>query len=398
MSTYFPTKNKCTDNLGPPSDEKSRFERWDDTIKKIDASFTKSLETDASQLNIVQFRSKPRDSGQAAVDDYFSVQYAPGVQSNLSGAVLSPYIISRQSLREWIRVQKVNNSGEDVTSIKRYFERCVALIHSLVLKMIVTVVKNGNAEMEISVDPRFVMTDNLVVNRSIENGETIDFIRSDTFDQEQQDHLDGTRWKYEAMKALGIVAYELLMRCDGPPIMTFLPSSNTQSDDAAELMLNLDDSQDFDDSGQAKRPRASARNQGRLSSAMINVGVPYPLCRFVVDLFGGDCSNSLLFRSDNSFESFSDVLADLKQMMGNPEAFIHLSVKDQWRLAFGHKLHGRETEKGIIVDVASRITGATSNDALFEALAMVRPLNVSYLNNHLVFHRLTSFQIIWYHK
>jgi hypothetical protein len=164
--------------------------------------------------------------------------------------------------------------------------------------------------------------------------------------------------------------------------MTFLPSSNTQSEGTAELMLTLDDSQNFDDdSGQAKRPRASDRNQGRLSSAMINVGVPYPLCRFVVDLLGGDCSNSLLFRSDNSFESFSDVLADLKQMMGNPEAFIHLSVKDQWRLAFGHKLHGRETEKGIIIDVASRITGATSNDALFEALAMVRPLNVFYLNN-----------------
>jgi hypothetical protein len=256
MSTYFPIKNSCTDNLGPPSDEKSRFKRWDDTIKKIDASHTKSLENDASQLNIVQFRSKPRDSGQAAVDDYFSVQYAPGVQSNLSGAVRSPYIISRQSVREWIRLQKVNNSGEDVTLIKLYFERCVALIHSLVLKMIVTVVKNGEAEMEISVDPRFVTTDNLVVNRSIETGETINFIRSDMFDQEQQDHLDSTRWKYEAMKALGIVAYELLMRGDGPPIMTFLPSPNTQSEGAAELMLTLDDGQDFDDSGQAKRPRA----------------------------------------------------------------------------------------------------------------------------------------------
>jgi ATP-dependent RNA helicase DDX31/DBP7 len=111
--------------------------------------------------------------------------------------------------------------------------------------------------------------------------------------------------------------------------------------------------------------------QGMLPSAMIDAEVPYPLCRFVVDLLGGECSDGSLFRSDNSFDSFSDVLADLEQMMKNPEAFIHLGVRDQWKLAFGEKMHGREAEKGKLLEVASRITGVTSNDALLEALVLV---------------------------
>jgi ATP-dependent RNA helicase DDX31/DBP7 len=263
-------------------------------------------------------------------------------------------------------------SVEDVTATKRYFERCVSIINSLVLKMIVTVMKNGEAGMEISVDPRFITAENLEVNHSIDNGETLDFIHIEDHDQ-QQEHLDDTNWKYGAMKALGKVTYELLMRGDGPPIMAFLPSTITNSEGSAELLLNLDDCPNQSGSSeQVKRPRASDRNQGRLSSAMISTGVPYPLCRLVIDLLGGECSDGLLFRSDNSFESFPDVLADLKQMMDNPEAFIHLSVKDQWRLAFGHKMHGRETEKGMIMEVASRITGAASNDPLAEALAMIQ--------------------------
>jgi ATP-dependent RNA helicase DDX31/DBP7 len=60
-------------------------------------------------------------------------------------------------------------------------------------------------------------------------------------------------------------------------------------------------------------------------------------------------------------------------MMENPEAFVHLSVRDQWRLAFGEKMHGRETEKKLLTEVASRVSGTKSNDALFEALALVMP-------------------------
>ena len=59
-------------------------------------------------------------------------------------------------------------------------------------------------------------------------------------------------------------------------------------------------------------------------------------------------------------------------MREDPEAFIHLSVKDQWRLAFGEKLHGRESELETLLEVASRVSGFKSNDALFEALAMLK--------------------------
>lgn len=81
--------------------------------------------------------------------------------------------------------------------------------------------------------------------------------------------------------------------------------------------------------------------------------------------------DGLLFRSDDSFQSFADVLNDFKQMTKNPEAFIHLSVKDQWRVAFGDKLHGRSKEMKLIMDVACNVSGTLSNDALFEALALL---------------------------
>ena len=116
-----------------------------------------------------------------------------------------------------------------------------------------------------------------------------------------------------------------------------------------------------------------ANKQSRISNAMIDAGVPYPLCRFVVDLLGGECSDGLLFRSDNSFESFSDILDDLKQMMNSPEAFIHLAVRDQLRLAFGEKMHGRKKEYEKLMDAAARVSGTKSNDALFEALASIVP-------------------------
>jgi ATP-dependent RNA helicase DDX31/DBP7 len=83
----------------------------------------------------------------------------------------------------------------------------------------------------------------------------------------------------------------------------------------------------------------------------------------------------MLFRSDSSFQSFADILSDLKQMMQKPEAFIHLSIKDQWRVTFGNKCHGREKEKMLIMEAASKVTGIKSNDALFEALALLLPRN-----------------------
>ncbi|KAL3786625.1 hypothetical protein ACHAWO_004443 [Cyclotella atomus] len=370
MSLFVNKANRCSDDLAPASDPKSRSERWGETIKKIDDSFAKSLQKDANQMSLVQLR-RPRDAAPAAPsDDYSSVLTAPGVlPRDTSVAVRPQHYISRRSLREWIQLQKTLHAG-DVAKTKRYFERCVGILHSLVLKMIVTVMINGKAGLEVTTDPKLISVDNLVVTQSLEEGESLHFVIDSDMVGLPANDVD-MKYKYGAMKALGTVAYELMMRGSGPPIMAFLPSTITNSDGTSELLLSLNETSTRGNEGKTKRQRPAGRMQGMLPSAMIDAEVPYPLCRFVVDLLGGECSDGSLFRSDNSFDSFSDVLGDLEQMMKNPEAFIHLGVRDQWKLAFGEKMHGREAEKGKLLEVASRITGVTSNDALLEALVLV---------------------------
>ena len=350
---------------------------------------SKSITADANNCNVqvnataaVPFQERGASTRTSIVEDYFNVLSAPGTHSSFTprlGGMMSPLIISRKGLKEWIQGQNsIGTGGEHPAETKRYFEKSMRLINSLVLKMVVTNVRHGKAEMDLAVDPKFITSDNLVVQNSSEEGETIYFVQNVTADSDSS--LGEMNTKYGAMKALGMVAYEMLMRGAGPPIQAFLPSTRIASDGTPTLLLSLDDYDEnvgkSEDREQAKRQRASTVNkQGRISAAMVEAGVPYPLCRFVVDLLGGECSDGLLFRSDDSFESFSDVLADLKQMMDNPEAFIHLSVRDQWRLAFGEKMHGREREYEMLMDAAARVSGTKSNDALFEALASIMPRN-----------------------
>ena len=372
-------------DLAPLDSYACREQRWTELIDKLGRSASKSLAADAINSHaqvttnaVVPLQGREATAHASGVDDYFNVLSAPGTRSSFAprlGGVMSPFIISRKGLKEWIRLQtSMGSGGEETSEIKKYFEKCVSLINSLVLKMVVTNMKNGKAEMDLAVDPKLITSDNLLVQNSIEGGETIYFLHNDTEDS----GFEKLNIKYGAMKALGMVTYEMLMRGKGPPIQAFLPSTRIASDGTPTLLLSLDDYDKnldgMEDREQAKRQRASMANkQSRISAAMVDAGVPYPLCRFVVDLLGGECSDGLLFRSDDSFESFSDVLADLKQMMENPEAFIHLAVRDQWRLAFGEKMHGREKEYEMLMDAAARVSGTKSNDALFEALASIMP-------------------------
>ena len=386
--SFSESRKRCSASLAPPSDPQSRFDRWDHTIKKIDEHLTKNLNSDACQLNIVQLR-RPRDNNansRSALpllqnDDYFSVLHAPGTQADVQRLCRfgSPYVLSTKSFREWVQEQKVAFNTGDAAECKRFFERCVGVIHSLVLKIVVTSVeKNGKAKMEVAVDPKYIVAENLMVQRTQEEGDTLHFIKTDNAEGiNSRSTNDDPGKKYAAMRALGMVAYEALMRGTGPPIKSFLPSTMITSEGTPRLLLCLDDYDEKPEKPEgnqekAKRLRATANKQGRISAAMITAGVPYPFCRFVVDLLGGECSDGLLFRSDSSFESLSDIIDDLNQMREDPEAFIHLSVKDQWRLAFGEKMHGRESELEILLEVASRVSGFKSNDALFEALAMLK--------------------------
>lgn len=365
-------------DLAPRDSHESRVERWEHTISDIDDSFMKSLERDANQMT-VQFRDRAvaaSSSSSSGVDEYFSVRHAPGTAGSMTSLARTSFLISKRRLREWIHLQNVHVPGEP-SKTKQYFESCVHLINSLVLQMIVTEVKDRKAEMELAIDPKFITAENiLVMHHSIEEGETASFIETGA---DHYPHANDLTRKYEAMKALGSVVYELLMRGCGPPVHAFFEHTVMNSNGSTELLLSINDKgekSDKEDADDSKRHKsASNENHGRLSAAMIGAGVPYPLCRFVVDLLGGECSDGLLFRADNSFESFSDIIQDLEQMMKSPEAFIHLAIKDQWRLTFGEKMHGREPEQQQLMDVASRVTGFKTNDALFEALAKVLPQN-----------------------
>jgi hypothetical protein len=375
------------DDLAPQDSYEMREQRWVSFIDRMDAGFEKSIIADAKSMNIVQYgrnrAAAAPSSHMSIVDEYFSVLSAPGTggfcpmttPTSMNG---TRFMVSRKTLKEWIQLEKSKSLGEVDGSVasanggKKYFERAVGLLNSLVQKVVITDIKDGKAELEVAVDPKLITSDNLVLQQAVNEGETLDFVQCGAEDTAS---LSGQ--KYAAMKALGSVAYELLMRGSGPPIQAFLPSTATSSDGKARLLLCLDDyDEKTDDREQAKRQRAAgadANKQARISTAMIGSGVPYPLCRFVVDLLGGECSDGLLFRSDSSFESFSDILQDLEQMIANPEAFIHLSIKDQWRLAFGEKMHGRDKEQKMLLDAAARVTGTNSNDALLEALAMLTP-------------------------
>ncbi|MFZ8905414.1 MAG: hypothetical protein ACO20I_15875, partial [bacterium] len=348
-----------------------------------------SESTDADTTIISSPQSDPTVSNDMStnvvlMDNYYSVLFPPGSISQANSPAetfmyrtgTSRY--QEQTLNEWIQVNKHLATG-DLSEKKQYYERCTRLLHSLILKCVINVMNPDKKEMdmEVSVDSQFMVLDNIMVRQCVEVGEDAFFIQSD---MEGRDfNLVMVGMKYSAMKAMGIVAYQLLMRGLGPPISAFLPSTVTGSDGTARLLLSLDDHDDSaaresNEMVQAKRQRAQDKSQGRLANVMVNSGVPYPLCRFTVDLLGGECSDGLLFRSDDSFQSFSDVLDDLRQMTESPDAFIHLSspVKDQWRISIGSKMHGRDSETGVLMDVSSRIRSSTpKNDPLFEALALL---------------------------
>ena len=94
-------------------------------------------------------------------------------------------------------------------------------------------------------------------------------------------------------------------------------------------------------------------NHGGFITAMADAGIPLSIRRFVSDLLcdkhGG------ILRSDHSFTSFEDVRSDLKQMIDNPDVFLHGSVPDRWKLEFGDKLYGRNSEMQSLMNAANRV-------------------------------------------
>ena len=126
---------------------------------------------------------------------------------------------------------------------------------------------------------------------------------------------DPVEMKYEAMKALGVLTYELLTRGDGPPFSSYT-STLSEGRSLQLLCITGDDEKAgdvSDNSVQPKRKKTSNHDAGGISSVMLSAGVPYPLIRFTLDLLGGESSDGVLFRSDDSFQSFSDIVMEIEQ-------------------------------------------------------------------------------------
>lgn len=340
-----------------------RHDVWDGFLNNME----KNQEAEASNTGNTEGSSVMATTSamNAETNNYFSVLHAPGLsmysEEAMGNAMRSPN--SQQTLRDWIAFNKRNMC--DMSERRLYYERCVRLLNSLVLKIIVSVMKQDKSglEMEVAFPPKLMTVDNIMVRQSDIEKEVAFYVRNESV-QDSNIRVN----KYAAMKAVGCVAYELLTRGHGPPISSFMRSMA----DSDRLSLSLDDHNGAADDQLDRVKRRRAQQSGGITTAMLSAGVPYPLCRFTLDLIGGE--DGQLFRTDNSFESFNDVLTDMDQMMNNPDAFIHQSLEDQWNLAIGDKMHGRQSEMNIIMDVATKVTGTfAKSDALFEALTLSMP-------------------------
>lgn len=161
-------------------------------MAKIEASSKTSVKDDEKNLvlrgNASEAGTPPSNGGASGLysggygraNPFFNVLVAPGSSYyNNSVVRYSPSgTYARRGFTEWIRLQNMSATG-DVNETKKYFKRAVRMIKSLVLKVIGTVVTDGRAEYEATVDPKFIKSDNLLVHQSVEDGDSVHFIQSE---------------------------------------------------------------------------------------------------------------------------------------------------------------------------------------------------------------------------
>ena len=290
------------------------------------------------------------------------------------------------SLQIWIESHRnradINiRSVDGVVARKKYLEKSAQILHSLASK-IVGAYSDGNSNHmdtdDIVIHPNFITVENIALRETISQGAddiSGDFVEcGDSIFSHIQ--LDETRKKYLAMDALGRVAYEMFMMGEGPSVVQFCPKKEDNAAAAKETsMSNALSMNDTTNSVEEdilemfrKNPRTitSEADSTGITSAMLEANVPFPLCRFVADLM--DDEDAMLGRSEQSFSSFADVLSDLKQMVDNPDRFLHGSSPNQWKLLFGEKLYGRDSEMEAFIDAADRILPMTT-DPIFGMLS-----------------------------
>jgi len=282
---------------------------------------------------------------------------------------------------------------------RKYLEKSVHILHSLVGKIIGGYNSNsGNNNDEIYIHPNFINIKNILVREmTLVGGEELsaDFVEcgDSIFYNNEDDEDNNRRKKYLAMDALGRMAYEMFMLGGGPSVFKFRSKSRgsgtmnilsnalsihdrettSPGDDHAANKADDIDEEDEIINMLRKNPRTTTSEENDNSgimSTMLDANVPFPLCRFVSDLLDDDDDDhEMLFgRSERSFYSLSDVLSDLKQMVDNPDAFLHASSPDRWKLVFGEKLYGREEATKEFMDAAERVA-TIRDDPIFNGLS-----------------------------
>ncbi|KAL7430231.1 hypothetical protein ACHAXH_004516 [Discostella pseudostelligera] len=294
-------------------------------------------------------------------------------------------------LQDWISFQRLDVENQDssvpmgTSSMqKNYLEQSVQILHSLAGKIVCGVGSGGKL-----LHPDFITVENIIVCESSamlghdDSGQLLSgyFTRSGSSSPSLHSEIneDGIENMHAAMHAFARIAYEMCTMGIGPSFPAVPPRTVTSSETDMSISLSLkdvnggaggtDDDDDDEEEELLDMMRKSFRvtetkdsSNAEFMSAMDDAGIPLPMKRFIVDLMGDEHAG--IFRSEHSFTSFEDVVSDLKQMMDNPDEFLHGSVPVKWKLDFGDKLYGRGAEMDALMNAANRVVSDETDPLL----------------------------------
>jgi hypothetical protein len=313
-------------------------------------------------------------------------------------------------LQDWIALNRRKISGDNFTSMdvpsqKKYLEKVVRILHSLLFK-IVSGCNSVNDEQQAStagvddekilVHPNFISIANVVVCEQMEaavsdnecTAISADLVGcGDIFTEKGGGE---TQKKYLAMYALGRIAYAMCMMEDGQCLDTISFQSGIASESSLSNTIKNQDKGnaviDEEDEIISILQRSShlhtfeEKDSGDLVSVMLDAGIPFPLCRFVADLL--DDKHGSIFRSEHSFSSFKDIMSDLNQMINHPVEFLHGVSPDRWKIV-GEKLYKKGTSIATFLDAVDQASD-TCDDPMFDGLAslMKKKTSVIMVSGH----------------
>jgi hypothetical protein len=121
---------------------------------------------------------------------------------------------------------------------------------------------------------------------------------------------------------------------------------------------------DADSSSSGQSQKHYRQMESNTSSKLRNQysTLPIPICRLIADLVDG--SNSDVSRTNTAFTSINHVLDDLKQMVIEPDVFLHDAQGSNRILDFKTRLYGRKEEISHLLYKAERIQSKRNNAPL----------------------------------